>query len=330
MLVTLGSWALCAIAQPTRTVLSAGAPERIEIFPREVAIPGVSEEAGSSCDVEPLPDSCVPFLVPFFAPSPPPDGATTVVVLPGGAFQSLSPSETEVVGQRLQRLGYTALILHYRTPAAPGGMRYAPGVMPDAPPPREWTPLIDLQRAMAVVRANAAAWRCNPDRIGVLGFSAGGALSALYAYGAWRSEARRYAPIDGADAAAPVRPAFAALIYPSGLLIPRPGRGTERPTPSCPNDGCSLIFPNGTLQVAVEEPPPTFLAHASNDSLCSVNGTLALAEALTRAGEPPEVRIFDGPGHAFGVFECDEQENMPACGWPEMFGRFLVRVGMAV
>ena len=119
---------------------------------------------------------------------------------------------------------------------------------------------MDAQRAVSLVRSKASDWGVDPKRIGVLGFSAGGHL------GAWVStnaDKRAYEPVDDTDKAS-IRPDFAVLIYPGGVIK----RGTDQLAPE--------------IRVT-SETPPTFLVHATNDS--SENSAL-LYLALKRAGRP--------------------------------------------
>ncbi|MBN8249015.1 MAG: alpha/beta hydrolase, partial [Verrucomicrobia bacterium] len=136
-----------------------------------------------------------------FRPPADHDTGAAVVVCPGGAYHILALDlEGTEVCEWLNSIGVTGVLLKYRVPRREGR------------PPHE-APLQDVQRALHLTRHHAADWGLRPDRIGVLGFSAGGHLAAL---ASTRFDAAAYPASDDADAAS-CRPDFAVLIYPAYL-----------------------------------------------------------------------------------------------------------------
>jgi acetyl esterase/lipase len=182
----------------------------------------------------------------------------------------------------------TAAVLKYRVPRREGTPR-------NVPPPQA---LMDAQRALSIVRSKASDWGVEPKKIGVLGFSAGGHL------GAWVStnfDKRAYEPVDESDKAG-IRPDFAVLIYPGGVIK----RGSDQLSPE--------------IRVT-SETPPTFLVHATNDS--SENSAL-LYLALKRAGVPAELHIYSTGGHGFGM----RPASQPYAAWPRRCEEWLKTQGV--
>ncbi len=159
---------------------------------------------------------------------------TAMVICPGGGYWNLYwELEGEEVAAWLNSQGMTGIILKYRCPRRPGEITSEPPL----------GPLLDAQRAVSLVRSRAAEWRINPNRIGIVGFSAGGHLALATATGFAK---RMYDSIDAIDKVS-CRPDFAVLCY-SGYLKVK-DRDEIRP---------ALHIPAGT--------PPVFLAHASDDN----------------------------------------------------------------
>ena len=146
----------------------------------------------------------------------------------------------------------------------------------------------DTRRAMRLVRSRAAAWGIDPERIGVMGFSAGGELAAL---AAMRPEATTEGgsdPIDRENS----KPAFQALIYPA---IPR------------------------DLKLS-KETPPSFLACGENDRQNISQGLPELYLALKKAGASAELHVYAGVGHGFGL---RESTRGPVAGWLARFREWM-------
>jgi acetyl esterase/lipase len=282
-----------------------------------------------------LPDVRMPVLVPYISPG----AATAVIVIPGGGFVELGTLEGEPVARAFQQRNVTALVLRYRV----NGTAWPMGELPDY---RNWPCLVDAQRAMAVARGRASDWGYDPSRIGIVGMSAGGALTAVLMNNLKASE-RRYVPVDELDDL-PLRPNFLAMLYPGGLLAG--GRSTKK---VCMTEGkdhgsyhtCSLLFRNGSLSVgAPADMPPTFLAHARDDAAVPYQGTIALAEAIRTAPSsglygaavPPVLHLFETGKHAFGVCErytpvhnatSGHGSKPAACGWLDLFFEWLEERG---
>ena len=189
-----------------------------------------------------------------------------VVVAPGGGYSILAMDlEGTEVCDWLNSIGVTAVLLKYRVPARPGSERAA-------------APLQDIQRAIGLVRQSAPAWKIDPKRVGVLGFSAGGHLAALACN---QFEKRSYPRVDSADDAS-ARPDFAILIYPAYL--------TKKEQKDQLAEGFSVS----------SNTPPTFLVQTQDDSV-PVETSLYYFAALQRAKVPAELHIYPRGGHGYGL-----------------------------
>jgi acetyl esterase/lipase len=223
-----------------------------------------------------------------FLPQKDKASGTAVVVCPGGAFRILAIDlEGTEVAEWLNSIGVAAIVLKYRVPTV-------------SLEPRWLTPMIDGQRAISVVRTHASEWGLDPNRIGILGFSAGGNLAARCALG---FAERKYSPVDDADKAS-CRPDFAALIY--GAYAYDDKSGQLAPGVSVPKDA-----------------PPLFFVHAFDDQVSPLNSLLLAAEAK-KAGVSAEVHLYDAGGHGYGL---RPQANLPVTTWPKRCEEWMQRRG---
>ncbi len=216
-----------------------------------------------------------------------PDKATGagVIVLPGGGYGFLSMEhEGHAIGQWLQSLGVSAFVLEYRLPS--NGYRHP-------------IPLMDAQRAIRLVRSQAADWHINHERIGILGFSAGGHLASTAAthYNSAIAEPAFSDTIDQESA----RPDFQILIYPVITMDPvyaHPGSRANLLGPDPDSELEQLL--SSELQIQTDT-PPAFIVHASDDSVVHVENALRYYRALQRASIPAELHIYPSGGHGFGT-----------------------------
>lgn len=204
------------------------------------------------------------------------DTGVAVVICPGGGYAVLAMDlEGEEVAHWLNSIGVTGIILKYRVPVRPGVPRYLP-------------PLQDAQRAMSLVRSKAGEFKIDPRRIGILGFSAGGNLTA---FACTHFDERAYEPIDDVDKVS-CRPDFGVAVYPAWLV----------------KEGTDELIPE--LRVT-KETPPMFFAHANDDPIKS-DSSAAMYLALKHAGVPAELHIYAKGGHGFGL----RPTANPCSTWP--------------
>ncbi|MEQ8787651.1 MAG: alpha/beta hydrolase [Pirellulaceae bacterium] len=191
------------------------------------------------------------------------DTGAAVLICPGGGYNILAwDLEGTEVAEWLNSIGVTGIVLKYRVPRRKDREKH------DAP-------LQDAQRALSLCRANADKWGVDPTRLGILGFSAGGHLSATTAT---NYDKRNYEPIDDVDKQS-CRPDFVVLIYPAYLQ----------------EDG------ELTPEIRVDaKSPPTFFAHAFDDGHSPEN-SVHMFLALKKAKVPSEVHVYANGGHGFGL-----------------------------
>ena len=252
-----------------------------------------------------------------------PNGKNTgaaVVVFPGGGYQGLAIDlEGTEVCDWLTPKGITCVLLKYRVTDV--GPYPKSGPYPESPMALE-----DAQRTVGLVRLHATEWHIDPHKIGVLGFSAGGHLSAAIST---HFDKRLYPAVDSADKES-CRPDFAVAIYPGHLSLSAAewdaNQGTrkfairkpEHETMADKQFGLNPDIP------VTRQTPPTFLLQAEDDHVDSVNDSLAYYIALMKAGVPVEMHLYAQGGHAFGL----RRTKFPITGWPQLVETWLGTIGM--
>ena len=213
-----------------------------------------------------------------------PDGSAALVI-PGGSYVGLTIDlEGTYVARRLNGNGITCFLLRYRLPC-------------DGWADRSDVPLQDAQRAMRIIRSRAGSFGIDPQRLGVVGFSAGGHLSASLATRFAAQVYQRVDDVDGADA----RPAFAAMIYPVITM----GEGTHafsRDNLLGPNPSPEKIAAYSCEKHVTADVPPGFLCVGMNDGLVPpMANTFAMYKAYFAARVPAELHMFETGPHGFAM-----------------------------
>jgi acetyl esterase/lipase len=282
-------------------------PEKVEITGPDSLVAGKPWTAISNV--------AVPTLT-VYSPAGGNTGAA-VVVFPGGGYQILAMDlEGSEVCDWLVVRGITCVLLKYRVTDA--GPYPKSGPFPESPMALE-----DAQRAMGLVRLHAAEWKIDPHKVGVLGFSAGGHLSAAISN---HFDKRLYAPVDAADELS-CRPDFAVVLYPGHLSLPAAkwdARAGKQPFPlKIPPGTDATLGLNPDLHIT-KQTPPTFLVQAENDNVDNVDDALAYYIALRKAGVPTEMHLFAEGKHAFGL----RRTKFPITEWPDLVEKWLGTIGM--
>lgn len=227
-----------------------------------------------------------------FYPAVGTNSGATIVVFPGGGYNVLAIDlEGTEACKWLTAHGINCVLLKYRVP----GVKVGP--YRDCP-----TALEDAQRTMGLVRNRAAEWHLDPNRIGVLGFSAGGHMAAAIST---NFEKRLYPAVDQADTVS-CRPDFSVLLYPGHLAVAE-----------------EHFVLNPGLHIT-NRTPPTFLVHADDDPVDPVENSLVYFAALRKDGVPAEMHLFAKGGHAFGL----RQTESPITEWPGLLEDWLKTIGV--
>lgn len=217
-----------------------------------------------------------------FSPSADKANGTAVIICPGGGYGILAiDHEGYNVAKRFSEIGVTAFVLKYRLPSDE--------IMVD----KTYALLQDAEQAIYLVRKNAKKYRIKSNKIGIMGFSAGGHLaSTLLAH---------YNDIKITDAEKiNLRPDFAALIYPVISFEQSVHTGTMKNLLG-PNPGEQLKHYFSADQNVNKKTPPTFLVHAKDDKSVPVANSILLNDALKSKDVKTEIYLYEQGGHGFGL-----------------------------
>ncbi|WP_347302832.1 alpha/beta hydrolase [Croceibacterium sp. TMG7-5b_MA50] len=228
-----------------------------------------------------------------------PNGAAVLLTPGGGYSRVVIDKEGYELARWMNARGFTAFVLFYRLPG-------------DGWQNRADAPLADAQRAIRLIRHRAAEYGVDPERVGAMGFSAGGHLCADLST---RFAHPAYQPIDAADRLS-ARPSAAAPIYPVISMDPAIAHAGSRDLLLGPNPSPELEAAHSPDRVVLADAPPFFLLHAEDDNVVPVANTLRLREALKTAGVRVETHLFEVGGHGFGLRGTT---GKPVEIWPELW-----------
>lgn len=218
-------------------------------------------------------------LLTVFAPQGNLNTGAAVIVCPGGGNKYLALNmEGDEVAAWLNELGITAFVLQYRVPMKQQGA------------------LQDIQRAIRIIRNNAVQWKLDTNKIGVMGFSAGGNLAARATVS---FNTITYPPVDATDSLS-CRPDFGLLIYPGSL-----SSGPEH-----------TLKPEFAVQ---KNTPPIFLFVANDDA---IGLPLSFGYALHDAKIPMELHVYPTGGHGYGL----RKGNPAAEAWPPLAEKWMTEI----
>ena len=222
-----------------------------------------------------------PTITPYL-PASGTENGTAIVIFPGGGYSGLSMvNEGSSIAKAFNNIGVTAFVVKYRLPSDE--------IMVD----KTIGPLQDAQQAVLMVRQNAAKWGLKADKIGIIGFSAGGHLASTA--GTHFDKVL----VDNKDNIS-VRPDFMMLLYPVISFGPLTHTGSrESLIGKTPTDDLVNLYSNEKQVTA--NTPPTFLVHAENDTVVPVQNSLMFYEALLNAKVKAEMHLFQEGGHGFGL-----------------------------
>jgi acetyl esterase/lipase len=246
-----------------------------------------------------------PMLTPFL-PEPGKGSGAAIVICPGGGYSGLAMQKEGLdTAKWFQSQGVAAIVLRYR---CGGGKNQQP------------VPLEDAHRAIRTVRARANEWGVDPQRVGILGYSAGGHLASTAATMFDEGQPDAADPIERQSC----RPDFAVLIYPVISMEDSVTHSGSRKNLLGENPDKKLVEHWSTYRQVSDKTPPTFLVHASDDKAVPVKNALLFYQALVDHGVPAELHVFEEGGHGFGMLRGER----PADHWPEQLTPWLQKHGV--
>ena len=257
-----------------------------------------------------------PITHPSFLLYSPKNNSTrsAVLVFPGGGYKAVAIGPKSTIGlygadvcKWLTDAGITCILVKYRVPNT--------GCNWNAVTRRHDTPdipmaLQDAQRAMSIVRYNAKKYKIDPNKIGVMGFSAGGNLAVL---SSTAFNKRAYDPIDEIDRVS-IRPDFAIPVYPGHMTMEHKNKTPKAVAAQELN----------TDIVISSQIPPTLLIHAKDDPIDPVHYSQVYERELKKAGLNVELMLYETGGHAFGVSKQGKDTDR----WMDDALRWLGKIGM--
>lgn len=263
------------------------AQQVVELYPG--AIPGAKAAPASYKEIQTVKDGKVTGLskvfhptITMYEPAAGKGSGTAVIICPGGGYQHLAIGhEGDEVARRFTENGITAFVLKYRLPDDT--------TMVD----KSFGPLQDAEQAIYLLRKNAAKWKIDPAKVGIMGFSAGGHLASSLTVHYRDSKIENKEKIS-------LRPDFAILLYPVISFTAPTHAGSVK----------SLIGADGTPEQKEyfsnekhvdAQTPITFLVHANNDNAVPVGNSILFNEALVKNKVAAEMHLYQGGGHGFGL-----------------------------
>lgn len=223
-----------------------------------------------------------------FLPAKVKANGASIIVFPGGGYVGLTwNAEGPSMGQYFQDHGIAAFVVRYRLPSDTTMVDKSIG------------PIQDAEQAMILVRQHAAEWHLDPNRVGIIGFSAGGHLASTLGTHFTKDYVANPARIN-------LRPDFMILCYPVISMDPKIAHMGSRIAllGNNPTEEQVRLFSN-ELQVT-KDTPPTLLLHAADDRLVDVDNSIRFFEALRHAGVPVDMTIFRKGEHAFVLLPKDQ------------------------
>jgi len=237
------------------------------------------------------------------------NSGVAVIVMPGGGYVDVAVElEGSEICEWLASIGVTGILLKYRVPNS--GPHYYEDCHCEKDPIKPLA-LQDAQRAIGLVRTKAKEWNINPNKIGVMGFSAGGHLVADIST---NYRKRAYALTDEIDKTS-CRPDFGIVFFPGHLT----------------NHSTKPYELNNKIPVD-SKTPPTFILQAANDPIDPIENSLVYFIALQKAKVKVEYHVYAEGGHAFGldrtILDNPNWNKLPIADWEKLVDRWLQTINM--
>lgn len=259
----------CILLAMTSFAQEQPKPERVLLWPSGAPVGDGTEERVD-----------VPITV--HRPAPEKANGTAMIICPGGGYGGLvTGAEGHGIAKWLVRHGIVGVVLEYRLPRQ-----------------RSFVPLLDAQRALRTVRAHSVKWGIKPNRIGIMGFSAGGHLAATAVTHFDSGNPKADDSIDRQSS----RPDFGVLIYPV-ISMGSVTHGGSRMNLLGPNPKPELIELFSNEKQVTKQTPPVYLAHALDDEVVVPTNSLQLHEALQAHNIPTKYLELPSGGHGLNGYK---------------------------
>ena len=217
--------------------------------------------------------------------------SAAVVICPGGGYSILAAGhEGADVAKAFNNAGITAFVVRYRLPKD------------ECMTNKSFVPLMDAQQALYIARKNAKQYGIDSNKIGIMGFSAGGHLASTV--GTHFNQ-----PVRKELAGANLRPDFMLLIYPVISFNDSIGHRGSRDNLIGKNPDKNLVHLFSNEKQVTAQTPPTFLVHASDDDGVNPENSIRFYEALLKNKVPAEMHLYEHGSHGFGLYNKTTEEN---------------------
>jgi acetyl esterase/lipase len=231
-----------------------------------------------------------PTITVYEAPKEKSNG-TAVVICPGGGYSVLAAGhEGSEVAEAFNKAGITAFVLRYRLPKD------------ECMTNKAFVPLMDAQQAIYFVRTHAKQYNIDPNKIGIMGFSAGGHLAST-------AGTHFNQPVRKELASANLRPDFMLLLYPVISFNDSIGHVGSRDNLIGKNPDPKLLHLFSNEEQVTAQTPPTFLVHASDDDGVNPENSIHFYQALLKNKVPAELHLYEHGGHGFGLHNTTTSED---------------------
>ncbi|MEY4540589.1 MAG: hypothetical protein RLZZ306_2346 [Bacteroidota bacterium] len=289
------------------TITFANAQSEMPLYAGEVPnykeVPNTQKSETDKNGILRISEVTVPTLTVYSPPKGKSNG-TSVIICPGGGYRILAAShEGSDVAKEFNKIGVTAFVLKYRIPND------------NAQIDKSIAPLQDAQQAIRIIRRDAIKYGLNPNRIGIMGFSAGGHLAAT-------ASTHFLKPVGENANETNVRPDFSILIYPVISFKEFGHKGSaDQLIGKNPSSAMIDLYSNETQ--VTKETPPVFLVHTGDDNAVPVKNSLTYYEACQKNGVSANLVIYPKGGHGFGMNNSSTKEKwmnnvknwMDSMGW---------------
>ena len=246
---------------------------------------------------------------PVLTVYPPEDESSraAVVVFPGGGYRGQAiDKEGHDIARWLARRGVLAVVVPYR---CGGGVHQHP------------VPLSDAQRAVQLVRSRSDEWDIDPDKIGVMGFSAGGHLAATAATQWLEGETTSDEWLRHLSS----RPDFAVLVYPVISMREGVTHGGSRLNLLGDSPSEELVANMSADERITADTPPTLIIHSVDDKVVPVENAQRFYDSCRRHGVPCEMHLYETGGHGYGM----KIKEGTVANWPDVLEDWMVARGLA-